>query len=163
MPQLDVSTFLPQLVWLAITFIGLYVLMTALVLPRIGRVLAERTDRIEGTLVRAQALRAEAEAARDSYDTALAAARGKAHDEVVRVMERAKADTNSRLEAQAHSLAAKAREAEANVERAKDRALAGINEAAAEIAKAAAEKLLGAPVDTGAAQAAVAGVRGGKR
>jgi F-type H+-transporting ATPase subunit b len=163
MPQLDVSTFLPQLVWLAITFIGLYVLMTALVLPRIGRVLAERTDRIEGTLVRAQALRAEAEAARDSYDSALAAARAKAHDEVVRVMERAKADTNSRLEAQAHALAAKAREAEANVERAKDRALAGINEAAAEIAKAAAEKLLGAPVDAGAAQAAVAGVRKGKR
>jgi F-type H+-transporting ATPase subunit b len=163
MPQLDVSTFLPQLVWLAITFIGLYVLMTALVLPRIGRVLAERTDRIEGTLVRAQALRAEAEAARDSYDSALAAARAKAHDEVVRVMARAKADTNSRLEAQAHALAAKAREAEANVERAKDRALAGINEAAAEIAKAAAEKLLGAPVDAGAAQAAVAGVRKGKR
>jgi F-type H+-transporting ATPase subunit b len=163
MPQLDVSTFLPQLVWLAITFIGLYVLMTALVLPRIGRVLAERTDRIEGTLVRAQALRAEAEAARDSYDSALAAARAKAHDEVVRVMERTKADTNSRLEAQAHALAAKAREAEANVERAKDRALAGINEAAAEIAKAAAEKLLGAPVDAGAAQAAVAGVRKGKR
>jgi F-type H+-transporting ATPase subunit b len=163
MPQLDVSTFLPQLVWLAITFIGLYVLMTALVLPRIGRVLAERTDRIEGTLVRAQALRAEAEAARDSDDSAPSAARAKAHDEVVRVMERAKADTNSRLEAQAHALAAKAREAEANVERAKDRALAGINEAAAEIAKAAAEKLLGAPVDAGAAQAAVAGVRKGKR
>jgi F-type H+-transporting ATPase subunit b len=163
MPQLDVSTFLPQLVWLAITFIGLYALMMGLVLPRIGRVLDDRKDRIEGTLVRAQALKAEAEAARDSYDKALTDARSKAHGQVAAVIERAKADTNSKIEAQAHALAAKAREAEGNVERAKERALGGINEAAAEIAKAAAEKLLGAPVDGVKATAAVAAVRGEKR
>jgi F-type H+-transporting ATPase subunit b len=163
MPQLDVSTFLPQLVWLAITFIGLYLLMTVLVLPRIGRVLDARKDRIEGTLVRAQALKAEAEVARDSYDKALADARSKAHGQIVAVSERVKADTNSKIEAQAHALAANARAAEDNVGRAKDRALSGINEAAAEIAKAAAEKLIGAPVDAAKATQAVAAVRGEKR
>jgi F-type H+-transporting ATPase subunit b len=163
MPQLDVSTFLPQLVWLAITFIGLYVLMTGLVLPRIASVLKERKMRTEGTLASAQALRAEAEAARDSYDKAIVQARAKAHDQVTQAVEKAKGEANARTEAQAHALAAKSREAEQNVERAKAQALSGINQAAAEIAKAAAEKLLGAPVDAGAAAAAVAAARGEKR
>jgi F-type H+-transporting ATPase subunit b len=163
MPQLDVSTFSPQLVWLAITFIGLYVLMTGLVLPRIAGVLKERKTRTEGTLASAQALRAEAESARDSYDRAIAEARGKAHGQLAQSVERAKADANARIDAQTHALAAKSREAEQNVERAKTQALTGINQAAAEIAKAAAEKLLGAPVDAGAAAAAVAAARGGKR
>ena len=163
MPQLDISTFAPQLVWLTITFVGLYLLMTTLVLPRIGRVLAERKDRIEGTLARAQALKAEAEAARDGYDKALLEARNKAHGEVNAVVERTKAEVNGKLEAQAHALAAKARDAEDNVGKAKDRALAGINDAAAEIAKAAAEKLLGGSVDLAKAQAAVAAARSEKR
>jgi F-type H+-transporting ATPase subunit b len=163
MPQLDVSTFTPQLVWLAITFIGLYLLMTTLVLPRIGRVLAVRKDRIEGTLARAQMLKAEAEAARDGYDKALADARNKAHGDVAAVIERTKADINIKLEAQGHTLAAKARAAEDSLGQAKDKALSGINEMAADIAKAAAEKLLGGAVDAGKAQAAVAAVRGGKR
>lgn len=163
MPQLDVSTFPPQLVWLAITFIGLYVLMTALVLPRIGHVLDDRKDRIEGTLVRAQVLRSEAEAARDSYDKALADARNKAHSQVSAVIERAKAETNSKIEAQAQALATKAREAEAAVEQAKAKALTGINATAAEIAKAAAEKLLGVSVDATQAAQAVAAARGEKR
>jgi F-type H+-transporting ATPase subunit b len=163
MPQLDVSTFLPQLVWLAITFIGLYVLMTGVALPRIAGVLKERKVRTEGTLASAQGLRAEAEAARDSYDKAIAEARAKAHGQVNQAVEKAKADTNARLEAQAHTLAAKSREAEQNVDRAKAQALTGINQAAADIAKAAAEQLLGAPVDASAAAAAVAAARGEKR
>jgi F-type H+-transporting ATPase subunit b len=162
-PQLDLSTFTPQLVWLAITFICLYVLMTALVLPRIGGVLKERKARTEGTLAAAQALRAEAEAARDSYEKSIAEARAKAHGQVTQAVEKAKADANARTDAQTQALAAKGREAEQNVERAKAQALSGINQAAAEIAKAAAEKLLGTPVDAGAATAAVAAARGEKR
>jgi len=163
MPQLDVSTFLPQLVWLAITFVALYALMTVFVLPRIGRVLEVRKDRIEGTLERAQKLKAEAEAARDGYEKAVADARGKAHDRVTAAIERAKAAANATLEAQAHELAAKARAVEDNINAAKTRAMGGINEAAADIARAAAERLLGAPVDAAKAQAAVAAVRGEKR
>jgi F-type H+-transporting ATPase subunit b len=163
MPQLDISTFAPQLVWLAITFVTLYVLMTWVALPRIYRVLEVRKNKIEGTLARAQALKAEAEAARDGYEKAVADARGNAHDRLTAAIERAKAEANAKLDAQAHTLAAKARDAEDAIARAKDRALGGINEAAADIARAAAERLLNSKVDAGAAAAAVAAVREGKR
>lgn len=163
MPQLDFSTYPPQLAWLAITFIALYVLMTWVALPKIRQVLDVREDKIEGTLARAQVLKTEAEAARDGYEKALAEARSRGHDQVTAAIERAKTEANGKLEAQAHALAAKARAAEDAIGAAKDRALSSINEAAADIARAAAEKLLGSAVDAGKAATAVAQVRGEKR
>jgi len=47
---LDVGTFPSQLVWLALTFILLYVLMAKIALPRIGSILAERAKRIADDL-----------------------------------------------------------------------------------------------------------------
>ena len=53
MPQLDFATFPPQLFWLAITFIVLYVLMAWVGLPRVGGVIAARRNRIDGDLEKA--------------------------------------------------------------------------------------------------------------
>ena len=38
MPQLDVNTFLPQVVWLVITFTALFLLMWRVAVPRIADV-----------------------------------------------------------------------------------------------------------------------------
>src|SRR5205807_1626521 len=53
MPQLDVSTFTPQLFWLAVWFVILYLLMAKIGLPRIAVALDARRQRREDDLVRA--------------------------------------------------------------------------------------------------------------
>jgi F-type H+-transporting ATPase subunit b len=52
-PPLDVGTFAPQLVWLALTFALLYVLLKRAVLPRVGEVIEERSDRVKRDLAQA--------------------------------------------------------------------------------------------------------------
>ena len=61
MPQLDISTYPPQLVWLLITFVALYLVVWKVALPRIVDVRESRQRRIEGDLGKAETLRTEAE------------------------------------------------------------------------------------------------------
>jgi len=63
MPQLDYHTFVPQLVWLAISFVVLYALMSRLALPKVKAVIEGRRHHLDDDLGRAAALKEEAEAA----------------------------------------------------------------------------------------------------
>ena len=67
MPQLEVSTFVPQLVWLAITFVVLYLLMAGIGLPRVGGAIEARRRRVDDDLARAAQLKSEAEAVLAAY------------------------------------------------------------------------------------------------
>ena len=79
MPQLDFSTFSPQLIWLVITFLGLYLLMSRVALPRIGGVIEQRQSKIADDIDAAQSLKNETDKAIAAYEQALAEARAKAH------------------------------------------------------------------------------------
>ena len=54
MPQLDLATFPPQLIWLAITFVALYLVMAYAGLPRMGGIIEKRRARIADDLDKAQ-------------------------------------------------------------------------------------------------------------
>ena len=56
-PPFDTKTFPSQLVWLAISFVLLYVLMAKVALPRIGAIFEQRSKRISGDLKSAQDFR----------------------------------------------------------------------------------------------------------
>src|SRR5665213_3451221 len=75
MPQLDYATFPPQLIWLAITFVILYVLMSRIALPKVGGIIVARRNKIDGDLEKASAMKTEAEAVIAAYERALAGAR----------------------------------------------------------------------------------------
>ncbi len=70
MPQLEIGDFAPQIVWLVITFVSLYLISWKLILPRIGDVLDAREERITDDLEEADKLKKAAEEALSTYEAA---------------------------------------------------------------------------------------------
>jgi len=62
-PPFESQHFPSQLFWLALTFILLYVLMSRIALPRIGRILDNRSKHIANDLAAAQRFKDQSDAA----------------------------------------------------------------------------------------------------
>ncbi|MBI4183412.1 MAG: F0F1 ATP synthase subunit B' [Proteobacteria bacterium] len=162
MPQLDPSWFPPQLIWLAISFALLYLLMTRLALPRIGEVLETRQRRIDDNLDRAAEIKQEADRAIAAYEKALAEARAEAHAIMREAGARLAAEAQRRQAELSARLASEAKEAEARVGDAKAAALGEIRGVAAEVARAAAVRLAGIEPDAQTLVRAVEAVMKGR-
>ncbi len=147
MPQLDISTFPTQLIWLAITFVVLYVLMSRLALPRVGNIILARRNQIDGDLEKASAMKAEAEAVIAAYERALANARQSAQGVLKEAVERLVASAAERQKLMSDKLAAETAIAEKRIADAKSAALADLKSVAAEVARSAVGKLTGEIVD----------------
>jgi F-type H+-transporting ATPase subunit b len=159
MPQLDVATYAPQLVWLAISFVLLYVLMSRLALPRIASILEERKTRREDNLAKAEALGQEAETVSQAYEAALSDARTVAHGNIATAVEAAKSRADAEIARLDQAHHARLREAETAIATARTAAMSEATSIAAEIARIATDKLAGLSVDEGAAQAAADAAR----
>jgi F-type H+-transporting ATPase subunit b len=159
MPQLDYHTFVPQLVWLAISFAVLYILMAALALPMVRGAIEGRRRHLDDDLGRASAAKAEAEAALAAYQKTLADARAAAQDTLRQTGEKLAAEAAERQRELAATLAAQIEAAEARIAAAKEQALGEIRTVAADVGSAVVEKLTGAVPDsetmTGAVDRAV--------
>jgi F-type H+-transporting ATPase subunit b len=77
-PPFQSETFASQLVWLAVAFVLLYVLMSKLALPRVASIIEARQKRIEGDLAEAGLLKTQSDEAMAAYEKALADARARA-------------------------------------------------------------------------------------
>jgi F-type H+-transporting ATPase subunit b len=143
MPQLNPLDWAPQLIWLAITFSILYLLMKWVALPRIGSVIEMRRQRIAGDLETAERLRRETQEAIAAYEQALAEAKAKAHAIADEARNRLKDEVAAERADLERDLAAKATEAEARIQAAKTAALKDVNEVAAETAAAIVQRLIG--------------------
>jgi len=155
MPQLDISTFAPQLFWLAIWFVVLYLLMAKLALPRVDRVMEARRQQREGDLTRAAQLKADAEAASAAYQRALAEARVQAQATIKETSDKLAADAAERQRALAASLAEQIAEAERRIAGTKEQALAEVRGIAADVGRSVVEKLTGVAPDPAAMTAAI--------
>jgi len=155
MPQLDISTFTPQLVWLAVWFVVLYLLMAKLGLPRIAAVVEARRRRREDDLARAAQLKSEAEAASASYQKTLAEARAQAQATIKETADRLAADAASRQRALAATLAEQIAAAERRIAATKDEALAEVRGIAVDVGRSVVEKLTGGVPDAAKMAAAV--------
>ena len=161
MPQLQqIDTFLSQVVWLAIAFAVLFVVLRTIALPRIQATLEARRDRIEGDLDRAQTLRREAEQVLADYEAAMADGRNKAQSVIRDAVEDAKAQAAAAHQATAGRLAADINSAEARIEAARNEAVGNIKDVAVDVVLAAAQRLIGGRIARKSAADAVDAVSG---
>jgi F-type H+-transporting ATPase subunit b len=155
MPQLNIPDFMPQLFWLAIWFVILYVLMAKLGLPRIAAIMEARRKRREDDLARAAQLKAEAEAASVAYQKTLSEARAEAQATLKATSDRMAAEAAERLRALAAELTAQIAAAERRIVESKEQALADIRGVAVDVGRSVVEKLTGSAPDAARMTAAV--------
>jgi F-type H+-transporting ATPase subunit b len=155
MPQLDFSTYVPQLFWLAITFFALFLLMKGIAVPRVAAVLDARRQQLDQDLSRAAQLKSQAEAVVAAYQKALAEARAEAQATIREMTDRLEAEVAERQREFARALAERTSVAERDIGAAKERALAQISNVAGEVAGSVAVKLTGLSPDQAKIAAAV--------
>jgi F-type H+-transporting ATPase subunit b len=160
MPQLDMSTWPPQLIWLAITFFALYFVMSRVAIPGVGGVIQQRKSTIEGDLAAAQRLKAETESAITAYEESLAAARSKAQGIATENRNTLNAEIDGERAKLDAALGSKIAAAEKKIAASKDSALADVAAVAADMASQIVAQLTGAKITKAAASAAVARPRG---
>ena len=151
LPQLDIATWPSQLFWLVVLFGAGYVVMAKMVTPRIGAVLEERRQTLDGDLEKARNASADAGKTRAEYESDLE----KARSDAAEFAKQAAMEATKKAEAAdakvARKLADKVASAEAALAKAKTEALANLNDIAAEAAMDAVAALAG--IKTTSAQA----------
>jgi F-type H+-transporting ATPase subunit b len=154
-PPLDPNTFAPQLIWLAITFGLLYLLLRRIFLPRIDAILEDRSGRMKSDFALSERLKRDTEAALATYQQALTDARTKAHEVHKAIREKLAGETaaeKARIEKQ---IAAMLAEAEIRIDAAKSKALADVGEIAGDVASAIVARLIGKELTTDEVKRAV--------
>lgn len=132
LPQFDPASWPSQVFWLAVSFGVLYWMMAGYFLPRIGRTIEERRDRVADDLDKAAENKAKAADAEKAYNQALADATAKA--------QAIAADTRAKLDAQLRELSAAAgKEAAGNLAKAEARIASMRAEASNKVRDAALE------------------------
>lgn len=132
-----------DLIWGGVSFVIVLLLFWKFVLPTMQKVLAERTDKIEGGIARAEAMQVEAAAALESYKAQLAEAR----EEAAQIRTEAQSERRAIVEQAKTEAAAAARQvteaAEANLARERAEIVASLTTQVGQVAVQLASKVVG--------------------
>lgn len=142
LPQMDQSTYASQLVWMAISFVLLYLVVAAFIHPRVGGVLKTREAAINDAIAKAEELKAKASGTKGNFEAAGVEARANAAATIAKaVADAAKesADAMAKLNAE---IDAKAQTSRERIQKAVAKASLEVDDAAQALAEAMAEKLL---------------------
>jgi F-type H+-transporting ATPase subunit b len=156
MPQFDPSSFPSQIFWLVVSFIALYLVVSRLAVPRISEVLEQRRRLVQDDVDRAAALKSETDAAIATYEKAMADARAQAQDHIRAMVTEMKAAADKRTADVTTDVSAQIAAAEARIGKARQDALDGMKQLAADSARDVVAKLTSLTPDQGAVDNAVA-------
>jgi F-type H+-transporting ATPase subunit b len=154
-PPFQKDTFASQIVWLVITFVALYLLISRIAIPRIGGIIEARAKRIEADFAAAQRMKEESEAALATYEKSLAEARNRAQAIGAEIREKLHAEAEVKRKALEANLNTQLAEAEQQIAATKSAAMANVRGIAIEAAVAIVERLIGAAPPAPAVAAAV--------
>lgn len=143
MPQLDPNVFSPQIIWLIITFLALYFVLSRKGLPQIAKVLGERNNVIDTDLEEAEQFRKESVEIEADYEKSLAEAKATA----TQTVRDARLELQSRLDDRKATVDAELSQrissAEAKIKQARDEAMSELEDISVEACQAIVEKLSG--------------------
>src|SRR6185295_6154479 len=154
-PPFNKETFASQLLWFAIFFVALYVLIGRFAIPRIGGIIEARRGRIEGDLAEANRLKEQSDAALKSYEKSLADARARAQALASETRDKLNAEADERRKALEGQLNGKLAEAEKTIATTKTTAMSNVRGIAVDTAAAIVERLIGTAPSGSAVEAAV--------
>lgn len=146
MPQLDPTWWGGQIVWLALIFLVLYLVLAKVLLPKLGKTIDEREGKISGDIADARRLKEEAEGQARAAEAELGEARSKAHKTAADAKAKAAASAAERQAVEEAKLNERLATAEAEIRAARDQAMANVSTIAVETAQAIVEKLTGEKV-----------------
>jgi F-type H+-transporting ATPase subunit b len=146
-PPFAPETFASQMLWLTVSFILLFVLLTKFALPRVASILEARRNRIAEDLAAAEQHKAESDAAIVAYEKALADARARAQALATDMRQKQAVQAEEARKALELRLEAKLAEAEKKIAATKTAAMANVRGIATEAAAAIVERLIGKTPD----------------
>ncbi|MFZ7092493.1 F0F1 ATP synthase subunit B' [Primorskyibacter sp. 2E233] len=155
MPQLCSEWIPNQVIWLVITLVVIFFVLSRIALPRIASVLAERQGTITNDIAAAEELKRKALEAEAAYDKALADAKAEAQAISQKTRDEIKAELDAALAKADEQIAAKAAESEAAINEIRASAVDAVEEVAKDTA-AAIVTALGGKADAKAIASAVA-------
>ncbi len=159
-PPFQSETYASQLVWLAVAFVLLYVLMSKLALPRVAAIIESRQNKIEGDLADASGLKTQSDEAVAAYEKALADARARAQSIANETRDKQAAEAETRRKALDDELNHKLIAAEKTIAATKQAAMSSVRGIAEDATRAIVERLTGsAPGEKAVADAVAASLK----
>jgi len=143
MPQLDFTTYLPQVFWLVVTFAALYLIMWKVAVPGIADVLETRQKRIADNLDKAAEAKKEAEDTLAAYEKTMSEARREAQAMIAEASAQIAKEAAQREAKLALDLNGRIVQSEAAIDKAIEDAMVSVQATAMDVAAAAVEKLTG--------------------
>ncbi len=154
-PPFQKETFASQLVSLLIAFVALYLIVSRVALPKVGKTIDDRQAKIEGDLAEAQKLKDESDAALKAYEADLAAARTRAQAIGNETREKLNAASEAERKALEDKLSVKLADAEKTIAATREAAMSNVRGIAADAASAIVQRLTGVAPDGKAVASAV--------
>jgi F-type H+-transporting ATPase subunit b len=157
-PPFQKETFASQAVWLVITFVILYVLMSKVALPRVGGILEARKGKVAADLADAEKLKGQSDAAIAAYEKSLADARSRAQALAGEAHAKATAEIEAKRKALDAEFQTRLEATEKSIAATKTAAMTNVHSIASDATGAIIERLIGVTPPAPDVSAAVADV-----